>query len=280
MFTGIKHRLRQVFGVRAREAEINEAAEIAFGGERVTHLHPNDLYYAHPSIYWFAVQFVRGMSVLDAGCGDGYGTHYLAEHGARSVVGIDISDVAITACRKNFQRGSLAYEVQDLASIHGFCDLSFEVVFSSNALEHMATPKGFFDHVHRLLHPSKGILVLAVPPVVDEVSRQANLIYPYHLNICTPRQWKSVLEIYFDQVRCYSHVFDKPGIELDFGNTPEQTKVRESDFKFAPVELNDLYSKPTITAIMVASSPKAVAPARLQGIPMVDESFTRSPASG
>lgn len=30
---------------------IDEAQEIAFGGERVTHLYPSDLYYAHLSIY-------------------------------------------------------------------------------------------------------------------------------------------------------------------------------------------------------------------------------------
>ena len=49
----------------------DEAQEIAFGGERVTHLYPNDLYYAHLSIYWFASKFVKDKIVLDAGCGDG-----------------------------------------------------------------------------------------------------------------------------------------------------------------------------------------------------------------
>jgi hypothetical protein len=48
--------------------------EIMNKGERVTHLYPNDCYYGHLSIYYFALQFCQGGTVLDAGSGAGYGS--------------------------------------------------------------------------------------------------------------------------------------------------------------------------------------------------------------
>lgn len=40
-------------------------------GERVTRLYPNDSYFAHLSIYSFAVDYCRGCHVPNAGCGAG-----------------------------------------------------------------------------------------------------------------------------------------------------------------------------------------------------------------
>ena len=41
-------------------------AEISDGGERMTHLYPNDCYFAHLSIYDFALPWTTGKVVLDA----------------------------------------------------------------------------------------------------------------------------------------------------------------------------------------------------------------------
>ena len=260
---------------------INEAQEIAFGGERVTHLYPNDLYYAHLSIYWFASQFVKGKVVLDAGCGDGYGTHYLAEHGAKRIVGIDISQIAINACKKYFTRENLEYEVVDLARIDKVNTLaphSVDLVFSSNALEHVAPVKHFFDRCHEFLTP-EGLFIMAVPPVVDQVSRDANISNPYHLNIWTPTQWQYALSLYFDKIKCYAHRLRSPNTKLDFMNLPEKTSVKEDDFEFKQVPIKYYYDAPraSLTILFLASKPKSVSalPKGIDEIPMVDDSVTR-----
>jgi hypothetical protein len=59
MLNKIKRALKKSRNIDNPESLIDEAQEIAFGGERVTHLYPRDLYYAHLSIYWFASQFVK-----------------------------------------------------------------------------------------------------------------------------------------------------------------------------------------------------------------------------
>ena len=72
------------------------------GGERVTHLYPNDCFVAHRSLYHFVVPFIADATVLDAGSGAGYGAAHLADHGARQVLGVDASPKAVAFSRHHF----------------------------------------------------------------------------------------------------------------------------------------------------------------------------------
>lgn len=249
---------------------------LTFGGERVTHLYPNDCYYAHLSIYYFALKYIKNKTVLDAGSGSGYGADYLVKNGAKSVIGIDISDDAINFCQNYFKSDNLQYKQMDLQNITGFTPHNFDVIFSSNALEHVPEVNKFFKSAWELLK-NNGTLIIAVPPVVDELSKQGNIINPYHLNIWTPRQWYHILEHYFDEVQCYRHSFSHMKIELDFSNTPEKTAVTERDFLFEPVSLDDFYNRHTLTTIFVAKKPKVVyaIPPENSTLEFIDESFTR-----
>ena len=46
-------------------------SEISDQGERVSHLYPNDCYFAHLAIYYFALDHAHGGNILDAGWGLG-----------------------------------------------------------------------------------------------------------------------------------------------------------------------------------------------------------------
>ncbi len=253
------------------------AEEISYQSERVTHLCPNDVYYAHLSIYHFALQFCINKSVLDAGSGSGYGAAYLAEHGARKVIAFDVEEKAVEFSRYYFSRPNLNYQVMNIEQITGFSKSDFDVIFSSNALEHVPNVYPFFRSAWELLKP-EGRLIIAVPPVVDELSRQANLGNPFHLNIWTPRQWSYILSLYFSDVQSYIHGFDKPGVQLDFDNSPEQTQITEKDFSFSPVTLDEFYSHHTLTVVFVAREPRFEkdVPDQESITKFVDDSFTRS----
>jgi SAM-dependent methyltransferase len=233
------------------------AEEISYQSERVTHLHPNDVYYAHLSIYHFASQFCKNKSVLDAGSGSGYGSAYLAEQGARQVTAFDIEEKAVEFSRYYFSKPNLSYQVMNIERITGFPRANFGVIFSSNALEHVPNVYPFFYSAWELLKLD-GHIIIAVPPVVDELSRQSNLGNPFHLNIWTPHQWYYVLSLYFDEVQPYIHEFNKPGIQLDF---------------------DEFYNRHTLTVIFVAKNPKNEKdlPGDDSILKFVDDSFTRSP---
>jgi 2-polyprenyl-3-methyl-5-hydroxy-6-metoxy-1,4-benzoquinol methylase len=250
-------------------------ADISDGGERITHLYPNDCYFAHLSIYYFAAQFVQNKVVLDAGSGAGYGSAYLAEHGARYVYALEISPEAVAFSRHHFSRPNLSYQVMDLQQIRGFEPRSIDAIFSSNVLEHIPDPMQFLHHAWQLLKPD-GVLIIAVPPIISADLQADNLANPYHLNIWSPQQWQHALSSFFANIHYYRHGFDKPGIVLDFANAPEQTLVNERDFTIAPVPLEQAAHTPTLTAIFVARRPRPVDDLSYpkQQLTFIDDSFT------
>jgi SAM-dependent methyltransferase len=262
--------------LKSRTPPFKEWRSLANQGERVTHLYPNDSYYAHLSIYSFAAQFCQNGVVLDAGSGSGYGSNYLASKGCRFVYGIDKNKRAVAFSQRYFLKSNLRFQVMDLREISGFPADQFDLIFSSNTLEHVADVIPFLQEVWRLLKPS-GYLLVAVPPITNNELRTANLANPYHLNIWTPRQWYSILNLYFERVDTYRHWLEKAGAILDLYNLPEQTVITEEDFIFVPVSLKDLYELPTISAIFIAAQKRAKdqLPARSHSVKFVDDSFTR-----
>lgn len=91
-------------------------------------------------------------SVLEYGCGQGSMAFDLAD-GARSMVGIDISDVAIQQARDRARReGVDAHFEQDNAEALGFPDQSFDLVIGSGILHHLDLERASKE-IRRVLRP-------------------------------------------------------------------------------------------------------------------------------
>jgi 2-polyprenyl-3-methyl-5-hydroxy-6-metoxy-1,4-benzoquinol methylase/glycosyltransferase involved in cell wall biosynthesis len=249
--------------------------DVTADGERVTHLYPNDCYFAHLSVYHFILPFVKGKIVLDAGSGSGYGSAYLADHGARFVEGIDVNPKAVAFCKEHFRRSNLRFQLMDLQGISGFPGHHFDVIFSSNVLEHVPDVRMFLTSAWRLLKPD-GIMLITVPPITSEAARSADRKNPYHLNSWSPRKWYAVISQYFEDIQLYRHTCTRTDVILDFGNTPEQTIINERDFRFEPVDLTALYQGPTLSATFIVKNPRAgdTLPPPGEPVPDIEGSFT------
>lgn len=78
----------------------------------------------------------QGKRVLDLGCGFGWHCRYAVENGARSVVGIDISQKMVSEARKKTGSGNVQYICMPIEDCT-FADDSFDVVISSLALHYL-----------------------------------------------------------------------------------------------------------------------------------------------
>lgn len=108
---------------------------------------------------WFQKN-CKGKRVLDYCCGNGEDGIFIAQNGAREVVGIDISDVSIANCqelaRKNGLERSTFYLVAD-AENTGFEDNSFDVITEYGALHHLDLENAFAE-MSRILKPDGKII--------------------------------------------------------------------------------------------------------------------------
>jgi SAM-dependent methyltransferase len=110
--------------------------------------------------YAYVAPLAAGRRVLDAGCGEGFGTRTLARV-ARSVDGIDYSDRAIAYCRRTWTAPGLSFRVVDLsdpAATHPVYDL----VISFQVIEHIEDDVRFLETLRGWLAPG-GIVVVVTP---------------------------------------------------------------------------------------------------------------------
>ena len=229
--------------------------DVTDGGERVTPARPNDCYVAHLSIYDFATTFTRDKTILDAGCGTGYGTNYLLEKGLGArVQGVDISSAAIHYCRRHYRNPRLNFKAGNLLDLE-FGDTKFDLVFASNVLEHVPNVDNVLDRLTFTLSEN-GTMLIAVPPVLTKDQLLDNFRNPYHLNNSHPKQWAAKLERLFEKIVIVKHGV-RPGILLDFGSE-EPSKCVPADFVFTPVAPTRLGEElmSSLTLIIIAYKPR------------------------
>jgi len=146
----------------------------------------------HLVAYRYALDLVRGKDVLDAGCGDGFGTQMLAAV-ARSVVGIDYDAEAIAGCERAWHEPNLAFRRVDLTAPGDF-HARFDVVLSFQVVEHIDDPTPFLAALRARL-AATGVLVLTTPNRLTSFSEN-----PYHVREYAPEELQAVLAPFFPSV--------------------------------------------------------------------------------
>lgn len=115
----------------------------------------------HLNRYAVTRPFCQGADVLDAACGEGYGSYLMKTWGAQSVTGMDIDASAVDKARESFKADGLAYLQHDVQTLP-FEDHVFDVVVSLETLEHLDDAEMFLQEIKRVLRPG-GTVILSCP---------------------------------------------------------------------------------------------------------------------
>lgn len=177
-------------------------------GERVCPDFPDENFRNHLRVYEFAAQFAPGRRVLDVGCGTGYGTAFLLRSGALSAQGIDLSPEAIRYARRKFGDTGARYEVMDAQAIR-FPDASFDLVFSSENLEHLPRPTDCIAGIRRVLKEG-GIFVLGTPNPEMDLDERGKLDNPYHVQEFSFEELEEMLRPHFKTVVIFENSMESP----------------------------------------------------------------------
>lgn len=140
---------------------------LTFTGERFTPEERGPIWYEHWHRYAEAARLAHGKRVLDAACGEGYGTYLLADS-ARSVVGVDVSSEAIAHARARYPRPNLVFTQASVTHLP-LRPASIDLVVSLETVEHLSKQREMLAEFRRVL-ASDGILVISSPnrPVYNE----------------------------------------------------------------------------------------------------------------
>lgn len=152
-------------------------AGLPFTGERFTPECLREIRYEHYHRYAFAQQLVAGRVVLDAACGEGYGSALLAATAAR-VTGVDLSADSVAHARRRYAAPNLTFEAADCLHLP-FEDASFDCLVSFETLEHLEDHEGLLREFRRVLRP-EGFLLISSPDKAVYTDEMHN-DNPWHL---------------------------------------------------------------------------------------------------
>ncbi|HEY8242761.1 MAG: methyltransferase domain-containing protein [Vicinamibacteria bacterium] len=153
--------------------------DLTFTGERFVPGVGGEIVYEHVHRYAFARRYAAGKRVLDAACGEGYGSALLATV-AREVTGIDIDGPTIAHARETYRAIRNLTFVQGSAAELPMPDASVDVVVSFETIEHLdaSDQPRMLSEFSRVL-TDDGVLVLSAPNR-PEYSESRGYVNPYH----------------------------------------------------------------------------------------------------
>lgn len=160
----------------------------------------------HIQRYRFALDYVsQGATVLDAGCGVGYGAAEVADNRGARVLAVDIADDALALARQHFDRAAITWcrdDCQALTKAAAFAP--FDVVINFENIEHLERPELFVSRTAELLRRD-GILLTSTPNRLllnrlRGVPAGAPSANPHHLNELSEDEFRTLLEQHFGRV--------------------------------------------------------------------------------
>jgi len=146
------------YGIVTRRDKNHEVKFMNYGylGNNRPELHPHDEAERYPiQLYDYLAGLIdiRGKKVLEVGCGRGGGSSYLTRyHEPEMYHAMDLSDVAIAFCKKEYQLENLVHLEGDAQNLP-FPDGSFDVIINVESSHCYPDINKFFQEVSRVLKP-------------------------------------------------------------------------------------------------------------------------------
>lgn len=152
------------------------------------------LHLLHIATYEYAENFVKNKTVLDFGCGSGYGTEMLSKNAAK-VTGVDISQEAVDYAKKTFVSHNLEFKM-----ISELTDQKFDIITSFQVIEHVPNDVEYIKTLKKFLNPG-GHLLISTP---DKTHRLFSYIQKpwniFHLKEYTSESLENLLRKQFAKV--------------------------------------------------------------------------------
>lgn len=107
---------------------------------------------------------LRGLRVVDLGCGFGWFCRWAREQGAAKVLGIDVSERMLARARAATADAAITYTRADMEGLD-LPEASFDLAYSSLALHYIEGLAGLLTKVHRALVPGAHLIFSVEHPI-------------------------------------------------------------------------------------------------------------------
>jgi len=188
-----------------------ENNDLEFTGERFTPECVREIWYEHYHRYAFAKNIVNDKTILDAACGEGYGSNLLAES-AQNVTGVDINKKTVDHAKNRYNKKNLSF-IQASCTDLPFEDDSFDVVISFETLEHLKEQEKMLAEFNRVLK-NNGFLIISTPDK-KHYSDATGFVNEYHVKELYKEEFEQLIinhwqyQIWYAQAMTFNSIIEK-----------------------------------------------------------------------
>jgi SAM-dependent methyltransferase len=143
----------------------------------------------HEAAYIELLPYCDGATVLEAGCGEGYGAGLIASRAAR-VLAMDYDEPAIAHARCRYPEVTLARANLAFLPVRSS---TVDIVANFQVIEHLWDQAGFLAECHRVLRPG-GRLLITTPNRITFTPDSDKPLNPYHTRELSPSELDSLLK--------------------------------------------------------------------------------------
>lgn len=186
-----------------------DRSKVAVTGERfIPEARDEELEIEHLERYLCIKELVRDKVVLDAACGEGYGSSILSQTAA-SVLGVDIDAETIRRAREKYGvSAKLNYRQASVTDLSSISSDSIEVVVSYETIEHIDAESQikFLAEISRVLKPD-GILIMSTPDK-KEYSDKYQFKNEFHIQEFYVQDFLDFLHSKFKNIKLYNQYLE------------------------------------------------------------------------
>ena len=185
------------------------AEPLPLTGERTVPGIPEENYWfrRHEAAYLALARHCAGATVLEAGCGEGYGADLLAGV-ARKVIALDYDQLTAAHVARTYPR---VLTVRGNLATLPLADASVDVVANLQVIEHLWDQHGFLVECRRVLRPGGRLLVTTPNRITFSPGRDTPL-NPFHTRELSPSELDSLLREAGFEVESLHGLRHGPGI--------------------------------------------------------------------
>lgn len=237
---------------------------LEFTGERFTPECVREIRYEHFHRYVFAREFIRGKNVLDAACGEGYGSAILAG-AAESVTGVDLSADAVQHARSRYASENIEFEEADCTALP-FDNDRFECIVSFETLEHLEDQEALLGEFRRVLQPD-GFLLVSTPDKAIYTDRLENH-NEFHVKELYRDQFETLLGHHFPACRLYGQKLLFQSAIWSLEEHPGAVHLQETG---NGISASNRPPHEAVYLLAVCAADEAALPARGAGLSLFDD---------
>jgi 2-polyprenyl-3-methyl-5-hydroxy-6-metoxy-1,4-benzoquinol methylase len=154
--------------------------------------------------YGLALPHCADKRVFDAGCGSGYGAHFLAKHGAHEVTGADANANAIEEAVSSYVRENLTFSVVDLEKLAPVApDERFDTIVHFETLPHLNAPEHFVRWAAAALAPGGSFIVSAPNGDLVQKDEHGKPLYTFQHHAFNAESLRALLARHFVHIEMH-----------------------------------------------------------------------------